>query len=119
MTTIEQLEKHFKIRKSASSIMIKENDAEVFTEEQLKRWCNIALLRRKRWIRRIYNLRFLQKAQIMMCIRNALETYSFEYIAENIIVFKDIYEVGDIESEIDFKLIEEIGEDAFILCGMK
>ena len=36
MTTIEQLEKHFKIRRSASSIMIKENNAEVFTEEQLE-----------------------------------------------------------------------------------
>ena len=49
----------------------------------------------------------------MMYIRNAFETYSFEHIAENIIVFKDIYEVEDIESDIDFKLIEEIGEDAF------
>lgn len=36
MTTIELLEKHFKIRRSASSIMIKENNAEVFTEEQLE-----------------------------------------------------------------------------------
>ena len=36
MTTIEQLEKHFKIRRSASSIMIKENNAAVFTEEQLE-----------------------------------------------------------------------------------
>ena len=36
MMTIEQLKKHFKIRKSASSIMIKENNAEVFTEEQLE-----------------------------------------------------------------------------------
>ena len=36
MTTIEQLEKHFKIRRSASSIMIKENNAEIFTEEQLE-----------------------------------------------------------------------------------
>lgn len=36
MTTIEQLEKHFKIRRNASSIMIKENNAEIFTEEQLK-----------------------------------------------------------------------------------
>ena len=48
MTIIEQLEKHFKIRRSASSIMIKENNAEVFTEEQLKKWCNISLLRRKK-----------------------------------------------------------------------
>lgn len=29
------------------------------------------------------------------------------------IVFKDIYEVEDVESDIDFKLIEEVGEDAF------
>lgn len=43
MTTIEQLEKHFKIRRSASSIMIKENNAEAFTEEQLKE--NHAILR--------------------------------------------------------------------------
>ena len=35
------------------------------------------------------------------------------------IVFKDIYEVEDAESEIDFKLIEEVGEEAFIHCGMK
>ena len=35
------------------------------------------------------------------------------------IVFKDIYEVEDVESEMDFKLIEEVGEEAFIHCGMK
>ena len=35
------------------------------------------------------------------------------------IVFKDIYEVEDVESEIDFKLIEEVGEEAFIHYGMK
>ena len=35
------------------------------------------------------------------------------------IVFKDIYEVEDVESEVDFKLIEEVGEEAFIHCGMK
>ena len=35
------------------------------------------------------------------------------------IVCKDIYEVEDVESEIDFKLIEEVGEDAFILFGRK
>ena len=29
------------------------------------------------------------------------------------IVFKDIYEVEDVESEMDFKLIEEVGEEAF------
>ena len=26
------------------------------------------------------------------------------------IVFKDIYEVEDVESEVDFKLIEEVGK---------
>ncbi len=36
MMTIEQLEKHFKIRRNASSIIIKENNAEPFTEEKLK-----------------------------------------------------------------------------------
>ena len=69
MTTIEQLEKHFKIRRNASSIMIKENNAEIFTEEQLKESCNIVLLRLKRGIENLL-LKFLQKAQIMMCIRN-------------------------------------------------
>ena len=40
--------KHFKIRRNASSIMIKENNAEIFTEEQLKESCNIVLLRLKK-----------------------------------------------------------------------
>ena len=35
------------------------------------------------------------------------------------IVFKDIYEVEDVESDINFKLIEEVGADAFILFGTK
>ena len=51
--------------------------------------------------------------------KKCFDTYSFEYITENMIVFKDIYEVEDVESEIDFKLIEEVGEEAFIHCGMK
>ena len=51
--------------------------------------------------------------------KKCFETYSFEYVTENMIVFKDIYEVEDAESEIDFKLIEEVGEEAFIHCGMK
>ena len=51
--------------------------------------------------------------------KRCFETYSFEYVTENMIVFKDIYEVEDVESEIDFKLIEEVGEEAFIHCGMK
>ena len=37
MTTIEQLEKHFKIRRSASSIMIKENNAEIFYRRAIRR----------------------------------------------------------------------------------
>lgn len=45
--------------------------------------------------------------------KKCFEAYSFEYVTENIIVCKDIYEVEDVESEIDFKLIEEVGEDAF------
>ena len=51
--------------------------------------------------------------------KKCFETYSFEYVTENMIVFKDIYEVEDVESEMDFKLIEEVGEEAFIHCGMK
>ena len=51
--------------------------------------------------------------------KNVLKHISFEYVTENMIVFKDIYEVEDVESEIDFKLIEEVGEEAFIHCGMK
>ncbi len=46
--------------------------------------------------------------------KKCFEAYSFEYVTENIIVCKDIYEVEDVESEIDFKLIEEVGEDAFL-----
>ncbi len=53
MTTIEQLEKHFKIRRSASSIMIKENNAEVFTEEQLEEMVQYYVAEaEKRWIRK-------------------------------------------------------------------
>lgn len=51
--------------------------------------------------------------------KKCFETYSFEYVTENMIVFKDIYEVEDVESDIDFKLIEEVGEDAFILFGVR
>ena len=51
--------------------------------------------------------------------KKCFEAYSFEYVTENIIVCKDIYEVEDVESEIDFKLIEEVGEDAFILFGVR
>lgn len=46
--------------------------------------------------------------------KRCFETYSFEYVTENMIVFKDIYEVEDVESEIDFKLIEEVGERGFL-----
>lgn len=51
--------------------------------------------------------------------KKCFEAYSFEYVTENIIVCKDIYEVEDVESEIDFKLIEEVGEDAFIHFGTR
>ena len=70
MTTIEQLEKHFKIRRNASSIMIKENNAEVFTEEQLKGIIQYCIAEAEKEELKTYILRFLRKAQIMMCIRN-------------------------------------------------
>ena len=68
MTTIEQLEKHFKIRRSASSIMIKENNAEIFTEEQLEGMQYCVTEAEKEGIE---NLHFetSSKAQIMMCIK--------------------------------------------------
>lgn len=70
MTTIEQLEKHFKIRRNASSIMIKENNAEVFTEEQLKEIMQYCVAEAEK--EGIENVHFeiSSKAQIMMCIRN-------------------------------------------------
>ena len=46
--------------------------------------------------------------------KKCFEAYSFEYVTENIIVCKDIYEVEDVESEIDFKLIEEVGRRCFL-----
>lgn len=70
MKTIEQLEKHFKIRRNDSSIMIKENNAEVFTEEQLKEMMQYCVAEAEK--EGIENLHFeiSSKAQIMMCIRN-------------------------------------------------
>lgn len=70
MKTIEQLEKHFKIRRNASSIMIKENNAEVFTEEQLKEIMQYCVAEAEK--EGIENIHFeiSSKAQIMMCIRN-------------------------------------------------
>lgn len=69
MTTIELLEKHFKIRRSASSIMIKENNAEVFTEEQLEEIMQYGVAEAEK--EGIENLHFeiSSKAQIMICIK--------------------------------------------------
>ncbi|MFB5252055.1 GNAT family N-acetyltransferase [Bacillus mycoides] len=113
MTIIKQLEKHFKIRRSASSIMIKENNAEVFTEEQIEEMMQYFVTEAKKG--RLENLQFevSSKSPNYDVYKKCFGKYSFEHIAENIIVFKDIYEVDDIESDIDFKLIEEVGEDAF------
>ncbi|WP_242238082.1 GNAT family N-acetyltransferase [Bacillus cereus group sp. BfR-BA-01316] len=113
MTTIEQLEKHFKIRRSASSIMIKENNAEVFTEEQLEEMMQYCVAEAEKDGLEKLHFEISSKSPNYDVYKKYFVTYSFEFIAENIIVFKDIHEVDDIESEIDFKLIEEIGEDAF------
>ncbi|MES5893396.1 MULTISPECIES: GNAT family N-acetyltransferase [Bacillus cereus group] len=113
MTTIEQLKKHFKIRRSASSIMIKENNAEVFTEEQLEEIMKYCVAEAEK--EGLENLHFeiSSKSPNYDLYKKCFEMYSFEYVTENMIVFKDIYEVEDVESEIDFKLIEEVGEDTF------
>ncbi|EEK72435.1 MULTISPECIES: GNAT family N-acetyltransferase [Bacillus] len=113
MMTIEQLEKHFKIRKNASSIMIKENDAEFFTEEQLEEIMQYCVVEAEKDGIEELQFEISSKSPNYDVYKKCFETYSFEYITENMIVFKDIYEVEDIESEIDFKLIEEIGEAAF------
>ena len=73
MTTIEQLEKHFKIRRSASSIMIKENNAEIFTEEQLEEMMQYCVAEAKKDGLENYILKSLQKVQIMMCIKDVLK----------------------------------------------
>ncbi|KKZ99186.1 hypothetical protein B4147_3770 [Bacillus wiedmannii] len=113
MMTIEQLEKYFKIRRNASSIIIKENNAEPFTEEKLKGIMQYCVAEAEK--EGIENLHFeiSSKSPNYDVYKKSFETYSFEYTTENMIVFKDIYEVEGVESEIDFKLIEEIGEDAF------
>lgn len=113
MMTIEQLEKHFKIRRNAFSIIIKENNAEPFTEEKLKGIMQYCVAEAEK--EGIENLHFeiSSKSPNYDVYKKCFETYSFEYATENMIVFKDIYEVEGVESEIDFKLIEEIGEDAF------
>lgn len=113
MMTIEQLEKHFKIRKNASSIMIKENDAEVFTEEQLEEIMQYCVAEAEKDGIEEFQFEISSKSPNYDVYKKCFETYSFEYITENMIVFKDIYEVEDIKSDIDFKLIEEMGEDAF------
>ncbi|MFH7832920.1 GNAT family N-acetyltransferase [Bacillus luti] len=112
MTTIELLAKHFKIRRSASSIMIKENNAEVFTEEQLEEIMQYCVAEAEKEGIEIH-IEISSKSPNYDVYKKYFETYSFEYITENIVVFKDIYEVEDVESEMDFKLIEEVGEDAF------
>lgn len=113
MTTIEQLEKHFKIRRSASSIMIKENNAEAFTEEQLKEIMQYCVAEAEKEGVEKLHFEISSKSPNYDVYKKCFETYSFEYVTENMIVFKDIYEVEDVESEIDFKLIEEVGEDTF------
>ncbi|MDH4422087.1 GNAT family N-acetyltransferase [Bacillus cereus] len=112
MTTIELLEKHFKIRRSASLIMIKENNAEVFTEEQLEEMLQYCVAEAEKDGIEIH-IEISSKSPNYDVYKKCFETYSIEYVTENIIVYKDIYEVEDVESEIDFKLIEEVGEDAF------
>lgn len=64
MTTIEQLEKHFKIRRNASSIMIKENNAEIFTEEQLKGIMQYCVAEAEKRELKTYILKFLQKPKL-------------------------------------------------------
>lgn len=111
--TIEQLEKHFKIRRSTSSIMIKENNAEVFTEEQLEEIMQYCVAEAEKDGLEKLHFEISSKSPNYDVYKKCFEMYSFEYVTENIIVFKDIYEVEDIESEINFQLIEEVGEDAF------
>lgn len=111
--TIEQLEKHFKIRRNASSIMIKENNAELFTEEQLEEMMQYCVAEAEKEGLEKLHFEISSKSPNYNVYRKCFGKHLFECFAENIIVFKDIYEVEDIESEIDFKLIEEIGEAAF------
>lgn len=73
MTTIEQLEKHFKIRRSASSIMIKENNAEIFTEEQLEEMMQYCVAEAKKDGLEKLHFEISSKVQIMMCIKNVLK----------------------------------------------
>ncbi|MBJ8053627.1 GNAT family N-acetyltransferase [Bacillus cereus] len=113
MTTIEQLKKHFKIRRSASSIMIKENNAEAFTEEQLEEIMKYYVAEAEKEGLEKLHFEISSKSPNYDVYKKCFGKYSFEHIAENIIVFKDIFEVEDIESDIDFKLIEEVGEDTF------
>ncbi|HDR7794484.1 TPA: GNAT family N-acetyltransferase [Bacillus luti] len=113
MTTIKQLQKHFKIRRSASSIMIKENNVEVFTEEQLEQIMQYCIAEGKKDGLENLHFEISSKSPNYDMYKKCFEMYSFEYVAENMIVFKDIYEIGDVESDIDFKLMEEVGENAF------
>ncbi|GAB6433040.1 GNAT family N-acetyltransferase [Bacillus luti] len=112
MMNIELLEKHFKIRRSVSSIMIKENNAEVFTEEQLEEIMQYGIAEAEKDGIEIH-FEISSKSPNYDVYKKCFETHSFEYVTENMIVFKDIYEVEDVESDINFKLIEEVGADAF------
>ncbi|PFM58694.1 N-acetyltransferase [Bacillus cereus] len=113
MTNIEQLEKYFKIRRSASSIVIKENNAEVLTEEQLEEMMQRCVAEVEKDGLENLHFEISSKSPNYDVYRKCFGKYSFEYFAENIIIFKDIYEVDDIESDIEFKLVEEVGEEAF------
>ncbi|KMN44751.1 GNAT family N-acetyltransferase [Bacillus sp. LK2] len=113
MTNIEQLEKYFKIRRSASSIVIKENNAEVLTEEQLEEMMQRCVAEVEKDGLEKLHFEISSKSPNYDAYRKCFGKHSFEHFAENIIVFKDIYEVDDIESDIDFKLVEEVGEEAF------
>ena len=56
--------KHFKIRRNASSIMIKENNAEIFTEEQLKGIMQYCVAEAEKEKLKTYFLKFLQKPKL-------------------------------------------------------
>ncbi len=94
--------------------MIKENNAEIFTEEQLEEMMQYCVAEAKKGGLEKLHFEISSKSPNYDVYKKCFETYSFEYVTENMIVFKDIYEVEDVESEIDFKLIEEVGEEAFL-----
>ncbi|MED1410921.1 MULTISPECIES: GNAT family N-acetyltransferase [Bacillus] len=113
MTIIKHLEKNFKVKREASSVTIKENNTVVFTDEQIEEMVQYFVAEAKKDGLENLHFEISSKSPNYDVYRKCFGKYSFEYFAENIIVFKDIYEVDDIESDIDFKLIEEVGEGAF------